>query len=170
MPSPAFLLSRHLSPQTTAGKAYEAPGGIPEFTGEDLRCATTYIGDAVAWMAVDAKWLGGARSHDSLLKMTEARSWQTWDTSYFKKICELRQGMMANWLLSELAYTDWLHPHGERSDIGCATFLSQYPDFQVKPEAYRRHFKAHVVSLSNWLQDKEQLGLRGISSYLAEAA
>lgn len=170
MPSPAFLLSRHLSPQTTTGKAYEVPGGIPEFTSEDLKCATTYIGDAVAWMAVDAKWLGSQKSHDGLLKMTEARSWQTWDTAYFKKVCEIRQGMMANWLLSELAYTDWLHPDGERSDLGCAQFLSQYPDFQIKPNQYRRHYRSHVEQLSNWLGDKEQQGLRAIKQYILEAA
>lgn len=171
MPSPAFLMARFLSPQTTAGKEYSIPGGIATITREDLNCATSYIGDAVAWMAVDAKWLGGRKSCDGLLQLTEAESWRCWQTSNLKRVCEIRQGMMLNWLMAELAFLDWMNPDRTHSERGGADFLSQYEhELKVTRHAYRTHYKRHVDELANWLQDKEQRGLSGVSAYLREAA
>lgn len=170
MPSPAYLIARHLSPQTRWGPN-DAPGGIPEFTSEDLHCATSYIGDAVAWMAVDAAWLKGARSDDGLLKLTEAQSWRCWKTSNLKRVCEVRHGLMLNWFMSELAYLDWLYPNNPRSERGCADFMSQYEnELTVTRHTYRTHYKDHVQELSNWLSDKERVGLYGVRNYLREAA
>lgn len=159
MPSPAYLIARHLSPQTRWGPN-DAPGGIPEFTSEDIKNAIGCIRDSVAWLAIDAKCLDGDRSSSALLQLTEAESWRAWRNK--RRVAKIDVFTHEN--LAEIAFLDWFQTNNVRTDEGRARHLG------CSVKTYQSNYREHCSHMSNWLRDKEAIGWRYMKKVLNEAA
>jgi hypothetical protein len=155
-----FKILARLTAQSLGSDPKLPPGGIPEFTAEDVRATLGKAQPQVAFHCVMAKHCEDEYSEDWLIRYSHMKSRAAWHEAAANKrrlICTQQLD-----LVGELALLYHLVPYqaSKRSEANNAKWC------QVARNTYRAKYEQHRRALTTFLDDMELQAIGKMKRYL----